>query len=637
MRRRANVVLAFAVALVVVLPLWPLTHASFLNWDDDAIFLLNPPLTGASTWSWAFTTTYMGHYQPFSWLTWSAVARVFGLTPEPFHLLNLATHAVATSLIFLLAAELLSVAGVPARRAQAGSLLGALFFGVHPLRVEPVAWASAFPYLAALAFALLSVLFYVASRRRPWHSTQRRPNVGAVVFSAAAIAAYAVSLLFRPIAVGVPLVLLLLDWYPLRAAHRLSGRDRFALGARLSNASRAPRSRASRGTTFEFRPFFAGGAGLLGACSHFSDTLLVADKMPYVLLTAGAIVAEFLARRQAGFNELTAAARATLVATGPFVYVWRTVVPVGRSPASVMALETQGSVVAVAAVAGLVAISWAAWRWRGSRPTLIVVWSAYLLLVAPTIGLAPTGLQATADRYAYLPGVAVAMAVAALIAASSVSVAVHRAAIAAGVVACVGLSVLSWQQTAYWHDSIALWSRAAEVDERNDVAHYNLGTALQALGHVDEASREYEATLRLVPDHAPARRNLNGLHAIARQREADALAQSGNVAAAIPIYRATLTLDPRRSRARAALGMALAQSGDFAAAAPELETALQQGIDEPAVINAAGYALVQTGRIEEAVTLLRAALVRHPDDPNIAHNLALIDGRARNLESGMKK
>ena len=175
MTRRANAVLAFAIALVVVLPLWPLTHASFLNWDDDAIFLLNPPLTGASTWSWAFTTTYMGHYQPFSWLTWSAVARVFGLTPEPFHLLNLATHAMATSLIFLLAAELLGVAGVPARRAQAGSLLGALFFGVHPLRVEPVAWASAFPYLAALAFALLSVLFYVASRRRPWHSTQRRP------------------------------------------------------------------------------------------------------------------------------------------------------------------------------------------------------------------------------------------------------------------------------------------------------------------------------------------------------------------------------------------------------------------------------------------------------------------------------
>jgi Flp pilus assembly protein TadD len=593
MRRRANAVLAFAVAFVVVIPLWPLTHAAFLNWDDDAIFLLNPPLTGKSTWSWAFTTTHMGHFQPLSWLTWSAVARVFGLTPEPFHVLNLAMHALATSLVFLLASELLSVAGVPARRAQAGSLLGALFFGVHPLRVEPVAWASAFPYLAALVFALLSARFYVASRSRPWHPVQRRPRLGAVIASVAAIAAYAVSLLFRPIAVGVPFVLLLLDWHPLRAAHRQTGRDRLAP--------------------------------------------LVADKMPYLLLAACAIAAEFLARRQVGFNEITAAARATLVATGPFVYLWRSVAPVGLSPAGVMALETQGSVVAIAAVAGLVAISWAVWRGRGNRPTLVVVWFVYVLLVAPTIGLAPTGLQATADRYAYLPGVAVAMAVAALVAASGVSEAVHRAAIAAGIVACVGLSVLSRQQAAHWQDSIALWSRAAAVDERNDVAFYNLGTALQASGRVDEARAAYEATLRLVPDHAPARQNLNGLQAIARQRDADALAQAGHLTAAIPIYRETLMLDPRRSRARAALGMALAQSGDFAAAVPELETALQQGVDDLAVINAAGYALVQTGRIDEAVTLLRAAVARHPDDPNLAHNLALIDGRTRNLELGIRK
>jgi len=614
MSRRVNTILAFAVALVVVIPLWPLAHAAFLNWDDDAIFLLNPPLTGASPWSWAFTTTHMGHYQPLSWLTWSAVARGFGLTPEPFHVLNLATHALATSLVFLLAAELLSVAGVPARRAQAGSLLGALFFGVHPLRVEPVAWASAFPYLAALAFALLSTFLYVASRSRPWHSARRRPTVGAVILSVAAIAAYAVSLLFRPIAVGLPLVLWLLDWYPLRAAHRRADRDRLATSSQPCSGRLQP--------AIERPP--EGG--------HYTR-----DKMPYVLLAVCAIAAEWLARRQVGFNDLSAAARATLVATGPFVYMWRTVAPVGLSPAGVMALDTQGSVVAVAALAGLVAISWASWRARGSRPTLVVVWFAYLLLVAPTIGLAPTGLQATADRYAYLPGVAVSMAVAALVAASSASAAVHRVAIAAGLVACAGLSVLSRQQTAHWQDSIALWSRAAAVDERNDVAYYNLGTALQASGRVDEARAAYEATLRLVPEHAPARQNLNGLQAIARQREADALAQAGNIAAAIPLYRETLTLDPHRARARAALGMALAQSGDFAAAAPELETALKQGVDEPAVINAAGYALVQTGRTDEAVALLRAALVRHPDDANLAHNLALIDSRTRNLELGIKK
>ena len=172
-------------------------------------------------------------------------------------------------------------------------------------------------------------------------------------------------------------------------------------------------------------------------------------------------------------------------------------------------------------------------------------------------------------------------------------------------------------------------SRAAAADARNDVAYYNLGTALQASGRIDEAKSAYEATLRLVPDHAPARQNLNGLQAVARQRDADALAQAGNLAAAIPLYRETLALDPRRSRARAALGMALAKSGDFAAAAQELEQALKQGVDEPAVINAAGYALVQTGRTDAAVTLLRAAVLRHPHDANLARNLGLIDGRTK--------
>lgn len=581
MNRRVNVLFALAASVLVVVVLWPVTGAAFLNWDDDAIFLQNPSLTGSSPWTWAFSTTHMGHFQPLSWLAWSAVARVFGVAPEPFHVLNLATHAMATALVFLLAVELLDLGGVPPARARAGALAGAALFGVHPLGVEPVAWASAFPYLAALVFALSSGLAYVRSRSGEWRRAPRRPTGRAMLLSVAAVGAYAVSLAFRPIAVGFPLVLLLLDWFPLRAAHRRAGRDRIAP--------------------------------------------LVADKTPYILLAGCAVALEWVARRDAGFNELSLAARATLVATGPFVYLWRTIAPVGLSPAGVLALEVQGSSIAILAVGGLAAITWAAWRWRSSRPALLVLWGTYLLLVAPTIGLAPTGLQATADRYAYLPGVATAMAVAVALASSAASFSAHRAAIGFAVVVCAILSVLSRQQISYWQDSVALWTRAAAVDPRNDVAYYNLGSALQASGRGAEAAAAYETTLRLVPDHAPARRNLALLRAVERQREADALAQAGNLAAAVPLYRETLTLDPRRARARAALGLALAQAGDFSAAAPELERALHEGIDEPPVINAAAYALVQTGRTTDAIALLRAALTRHPGDEGLAHNLALID------------
>jgi tetratricopeptide (TPR) repeat protein len=136
----------------------------------------------------------------------------------------------------------------------------------------------------------------------------------------------------------------------------------------------------------------------------------------------------------------------------------------------------------------------------------------------------------------------------------------------------------------------------------------------------------YEATLRLVPDHAPARNNLNGLKAIARQREADALAAAGNLAAAIPVYRDALALDPRRARARAALGVALVQTGQLAAAVPELTRAIDEGIDDPPVFNAAGFALVQTGRTAEAIRLLRDGLGRHPGDEGMRRNLESLAG-----------
>ena len=98
-------------------------------------------------------------------------------------------------------------------------------------------------------------------------------------------------------------------------------------------------------------------------------------------------------------------------------------------------------------------------------------------------------------------------------------------------------------------------------------------------------------TLRLVPDHAPAQRNLRGLRAIARQRDADALAQSGDLAAAIPLYREALAFDPARSRARAALGVALVQSDEFSAGAAEIETAVREGIEDPNLVNVQSYAL----------------------------------------------
>lgn len=560
MKNRLDAALAIAVGVASALPFAPVVGAELLNWDDDAVFTGNGNLVGPGLVRWAFTTTQMGHYQPLSWLTWGALARFTGVQPAAFHTLSLATHALVVALVYLTAVRLAGHRGVARNRARIGAAAAAMLFGVHPLRVEPVAWASAFPYLAALAFALLATLAYLNARSR------------------AAVGLFAASLLFRPIAFGLPIVFLLFD--------------------RFLDRGRPAQARA--------RP-----------------AALLMDKMPYFALALVAAGLEWMARRET-FDAVTAGQRATMALTAPLAYLWRTAAPFHLSPVEVLALDTVTSRLAIAAaLSGLIAISLLAWRAARRWPGVLVAWTAYLLLLAPAIVPGPTGLQATADRYAYLPSVAIAVAIGSACAMTA-SRFRGRATLAAVSLAVLACAVLTWRQTRYWHDSIALWSRAAALDPGNDVAIYNLGTALQSADRTDEAVAAYEATLRLVPDHAPAQHNLRGLQAIARQREADALAQSGNLAAAIPVYRESLALDPARARARAALGVALVQSEDFAAGAAEIETAARQGVDNPNLVNVRSYALVQLGRSEEAAALLRAAIARYPGDGNLAHNLALL-------------
>ena len=540
------------------------TGFPFLNWDDQEILVRNQHLFTPGIVGWAFTTRLIEHYQPLSWMTWAAIARTVGLTSAAAHGLNVLLHAVAAGLVFLLCTRIESLSGAAARGttgrssqyASAIAVVATFAWALHPLRVEPVVWASAMPYPLALALAVAATLAWVDSR----------PLTAAVLLGA--------SLLARPLAFLLPAVL----WMSRPPSRR---RDRLALAS----------------------------------------------------MTAVGIVTvalESAARLTATLDEFGVGARLTLAAAAPWRYLWRTIWPVDLTPVDPLALTPRtdlGVIVTGAAVAALV--SAAAWRWRRRFPVAAGSWAAYLLLLAPAMGLVPSGLQATADRYTYFPAVALSTALADVLNRATAwlrSRTQHTSVVwkAAITIVVVLLSAATWRQTAFWRDSITLWTRAAALDAANDVAFYNLGTALQDAGRADEATDAYEATLRLVPDHQAARKNLNGLRAIARQHEADALAASGNLGAAIPIYWNVLALDPFRSRARAALGIALARTGAFNAAVEELRTAIDQGVDDPAVFNAAGFALVQTGKTADAIRLLQAGRARHPEDEDIRRNLEML-------------
>jgi predicted Zn-dependent protease len=285
---------------------------------------------------------------------------------------------------------------------------------------------------------------------------------------------------------------------------------------------------------------------------------------------------------------------------------------VDLSPLDVQPLaRTASPELLFASVGLLVVVSAAAWRARARRPWLLAGWLAYLLLLVPASGLTPSGLQATADRYSYVPGVAVAL-LAGGGAARLWAGGRRRAWLALGAALGTTLGFQTGRQLGYWRDSITLWTRALDLDPGNDVALYNLALALEAAGDPAGATRHYRELLALIPDHAPARGNLG------RRLEE-----------AVLLYGRALEHDPARLHSRRSRGMALAQLGRFDEAIPDLRAAVAGGEAEPEVAAALAFVLVQGGRRDEAVGVLRAAVARHPGIPGLVQELARLEDRIR--------
>jgi Flp pilus assembly protein TadD len=437
----------------------------------------------------------------------------------------------------------------------AGAMAASLLFAIHPLQAEVVAWASAMPYALASFFALLSVLAFLD------------PSDGWAM-AAAAVVLFATSLLARPIALGLPVAL-----------------------AALAVERRQPRR----------------------FLSIRRRTVIVSC----ALLAVGAALLEASARDLPALSEVGPGVRLTLATTAPFRYMWRTVFPVGLTPLDPLALEPRADIplILVSAI-GLAAVCWGVWRWRHRAPGAAVAWVCYLALLAPAMGLVPSGLQATATRYAYLPAIPVAILIGAAVTRLRVRFLPHA------VFAMLALlALLTYRQTNYWRDSVALWTRAVEVDPRNDVALYNLAAALADAGRRDEALQRYDDVLRIVPDQTTAKRNRDLLRATGLEEEGNRLAASSRWVEAIDRYQAALSLDPRRTHSRAALGMALVRIGRTSEAVPHLREAIDLGASEPSISNALAFALVQTGRVREACAVLQAARLRFADDDDVRRNL----------------
>ncbi len=555
----------------------PLLRNEFVNWDDPFTIQNNAHLAGRGLVPWAFTTLEMGHYQPMAWLAWGATREIFGVSPLAFHALSLVGHLLNCALMFLVALALMRAARLDDHAARTAAVVSTLVFSLHPLRVEAVAWASAFPYVLSLTFTLLALLAYL---RYCWRLEARLFLIS--------IFCFALSLLSRANALDLPIVLIVLDVYPLRRVVAGSGHPTL------------PRC---------------------DMLTPVSWTRVVAEKVPFALLAAVAAVIESSARDIPSLHDIGPAARASMALSAPFKYLARTCAPFRLTPVDLLPLQPAADwLLLVCSALAFIGITGLAWKFRARWPAFAAAWGVYLLLLFPLLGLTPSGQQETADRYMYLAGVVVSL----MIGVAVATFIPRRRWRVAGVAAlvCV-LAVMTWRQIEWWHDSISLWTRAIDLDPRNDLATYNLAIALDNAGRVDEAIARYNDTLRLVPDHEIARSNRDKLVALKAEREGDLLARGGNLAGAIDAYSRALAADAGRAHARAARGVYLVRSGRFSEAVPDLRSAFAASPD-PAVANALAFAFMQAGEFREAIHTLTVALTAHADDIEIAGNLARV-------------
>jgi Flp pilus assembly protein TadD len=560
-----------ALALLTAVVFAPVLRAGFVDWDDPINFLENPYYRGLG-WSqlrWMLTANVMGHWIPVTWLTLGADFAVWGMNPFGYHLTNLLLHAAGAALFYLVARRLLGLA-IPAATPGVvglGAVVSALYFALHPLRVESVAWITERRDLTSGLFFLLTILAYLKAHERPpaVRAGWRRVSLAAAVLALAS----------KSIVMGLPLVLLILDVYPL-------GR----LGPRVRDWWTAPARAVWR------------------------------EKIPFALLAVGTAAAAYLVQRNTGFlTPADPAGRVGMVAYNVWFHVWKTAVPLNLGP--IYELPTRVNPLDapyLLSAAGGLAITVAVWRLRRRWPAGLAIWAFYLVMLAPVAGFVHTGNHLGADRNTYVPGMGFALLVGAL--AITVVLAGRRGllrppvtALALGVIAVWigGLALTARAQSAVWYDSETLWRYAIEVDPACAICHHNLGIVLGRRGDRAEAQALLERAIALRPDRSEFQGNY-GLLLIQMGRRPEGLAK----------LRSRLDHNPRDVNTRVNLGIALVEDGRAAEAIAELERALRVRPDSLPALLSLGRALLADGRAEPARSAFERALAIDPANP-VAH------------------
>jgi len=566
---RSTILLSTALVIITLLVYLKSADNGFLSFDDSDYITGNPPVASGITGNnimWAFTTTHSANWHPLTWLSHMTDVQLYGMNPRGHHLTNIIIHALSSTLLFLLFFRLTS--------ALWQSFFVAALFALHPLHVESVAWAAERKDVLSALFLFLTLFAYAGFVK------EKKTTCYLLT-----LLLFALGLMSKPMLVTVPLMMMLMDYWPLkRYQQNGSALTAQQLSGRVTALAR------------EKIPFFL--------CSLLSAIITI-----YAQGTGGAITN--MQTMPPGFRlENSLIAYATYLGKTVWPHNLAVLYPI---PASYPLWQVSGAVVTVLILTAL------SLRVVRRYPYIPAGWFWYLFTLLPVIGLIQVGNQSMADRYTYIPHIGIFIIIAWGFSDLTERVRYRKAitALLASAVLIVS-SLLTWQQIGYWKDDFSLYSHTLQVTEGNYVINTNLGTVYQRAGDLDAAIGEYRTAIEIKPDFFNAHYNLGV-----------ALATRGDLDAAIREYKTALEIQANDPDAHASLGSALARKGDIHSAMMEFQEAVRLKPESDKTCNLAGIALASNGELDAAVYYFREALRINPDNKKARSNLGIALGNKR--------
>jgi tetratricopeptide (TPR) repeat protein len=588
--------------LVVTAALYsPVRYYPFLNYDDQQYVTRNSHVQAGLTWNtfaWAWTATEASNWHPLSWLSHALDWQLYGPNAGGHHLTSLLLHNLNVVLLFV---SLWWATRLPGR-----SLLVAALFALHPLNVESVVWIAERKNVLSTAFFLLAICAY------GWYTTKpslKRYLILTVLF--------ALGLAAKPMVITLPFVLLLLDFWPLA---RIQG-----WGPWPSSLPKAPKNRKGQ------------SQGLTGSRLPELQAPLVAlvlEKLPLLALCTVSAALTVIAQRTGGavrsLAKITLWARIENAVYSYAMYIWKAFWPARLAlyyPPNRPAFWKLGF-----AFLFLLAVSGIAWKQRFTRRYMMFGWLWYLGTLVPVIGVVQVGDQAMADRYAYVPLIGIFIMVVWSLADwadnKQVSVSLRTAA---AVIALAILSFLTWRQVGYWQSNSDVWAHTLAATGPNPIAEKNLGDALHALGHPEDALAHFQNAVAMQSTDPARRIDL-----------AEDLAECGRLPEAIVEYEEAirLTAEPAsQARSYGSLAILYGEVGEYFKAResyrkvlridPQLGDEMIRNLSRAFAANPSGGGYLSLGMLLEAAGRIPEARIAYQQalklDPALAEARQSLD------------